>query len=169
MCKELNVECDRNLLKLWVGRWFDFNVIVLKVFGNVRFSVILVDEVYLRVIVREIRFLFFNFLIEWICFCIDLGFDKWFLWWGLILCFDWFIINYVVNSLVLCKSNILGIFLLFCLWENFGCLWLVSWVMEGKWFWNFILVFILCGKFVVFCERFLFVISVFYKNNVVYF
>ena len=97
--QRLNVECDRNLSKSPAGRRFDFNAIALKVLRNARSSATLVDEAYLRVTVREIRFLLFlNSSIERTCFCTDSGPDKRSSRWGLILRSDWLIINHVANS-----------------------------------------------------------------------
>lgn len=98
VCAKSNVECDRNLSKSPAGRRFDFNAIAIKVLGNDRSSAILVDEAYLRATVRKIRL---NFLVprsSGHVFALTSGPDKRSSRWGLILRFDWLIINHVANS-----------------------------------------------------------------------
>lgn len=130
-------ECETNLPESPSRTSSDFQAIAIKVFGNDCFTARSSPEAYLRVKMEEITVNFFNSSLERTCFCTDFRPpDKRSSRWGLILRFDWPIINHVANSNTLRKCNIPCISLLPRSRENRGALWLVEQVVEGKLLWN---------------------------------
>lgn len=73
--------------------------------------------------------------------------------WGLILRFDWPIINHVANSYALRKCNILWISLLPRSRENHIAFWLVREVVEGKLPWKFHFSFHFASKLLWFLSK----------------